>query len=210
MLGPPGAGKGTQAKMLAEQLNIPHISTGYIFRTAIKNQTEMGKKAQEFIDDGNLVPDEITDAIVKERLLQPDCSKGFILDGFPRTLPQAEILEEMLIENNMPLDAVVDIQVSAGEIIKRLENRRSCPKCGKAYHLIYRKPENENMCDKCNTELIHRHDDKKHVIEHRIEVYHEKTDPLVNYYRKNGLLKVFNGEQPAKDILQAILKELKK
>ncbi|MCD4782386.1 MAG: adenylate kinase [Candidatus Eremiobacteraeota bacterium] len=208
MLGPPGAGKGTQVEILCEKLSVPRISTGAIFRDAVRKQTELGKKAMLYIDKGNLVPDDITDLIVKEHLLDTDCKKGFILDGFPRTVPQAEILDEIMDEMNMSLDAVVEIDVHSEEIIKRLEKRRSCPKCGRIYHLIFNPPENDNLCDDCNVELIHRKDDKREVILNRIEVYHEKTEPLRGYYRKASILKEVDGEQPIEDVLNSIMKML--
>ena len=209
MLGPPGAGKGTQAQVLAHELSIIHISTGDIFRSAIKNKTDMGLKAQAYIDEGNLVPDKVTNAIVRERLEQEDCKIGFILDGFPRTLPQARNLDRMLAEMKMPLELVIEIQISDEEIIRRLENRRSCPKCGHVYHLIFNPPGEENLCDECHVELYQRHDDTRKVIKHRIEVYHNKTDKLEDYYRSNGILKEFNGEQKIEKVLEDILKMVK-
>lgn len=209
MLGPPGAGKGTQAIMLAGKLSVPHISTGDIFRDAIKNGTELGKKAKSYMEAGDLVPDDITVLIVRERLSNPDCKKGFILDGFPRTVPQAESLEEILGEMEMPLDAVVEIRVDSEELIKRLENRRSCPECGKIYHLIFKPPNNDNICDDCNVELVHRKDDTREVILNRIKVYHEKTDPLTGYYRKSSILKEVDGKQAINKVLESIIDTLK-
>lgn len=209
MMGPPGAGKGTQAIMLAGKLSVPHISTGDIFRDAIKNGTELGKKAKSYMEAGDLVPDDITVLIVRERLSNPDCKKGFILDGFPRTVPQAESLEEILGEMEMPLDAVVEIRVDSEELIKRLENRRSCPECGKIYHLIFKPPNNDNICDDCNVELVHRKDDTREVILNRIKVYHEKTDPLTGYYRKSSILKEVDGKQAINKVLESIIDTLK-
>lgn len=210
MLGPPGAGKGTQAVMLAKKMEIPHISTGDIFRAAIKKGTPLGKKAREYMDAGNLVPDEITVGIVRERLARPDCQKGFVLDGFPRTLPQAESLDEILDDLDMPLNYVIDLEVSAEEVILRLENRRSCPQCGKVYHLIFNPPAQDTLCDDCKVKLIHRDDDTREVIENRIRVYHEKTDPLVNYYSRVGILEKFNGEKPIEKIIEEIVEFLKR
>jgi len=208
MLGPPGAGKGTQAKMLAEKLSVPHISTGDIFRDAIKKGTEMGKKAKVYLDSGDLVPDEIVVLIVRERLAKPDCEKGFILDGFPRTVPQAESLDKILDEMKTPLDAVIEIKVDSEELIKRLENRRMCPECGKIYHLIFSPPKNDELCDQCNVKLIHRKDDTREVILNRIDVYHKKTDPLTGYYKKASILKEIDGKQPIEKVLDSIIESL--
>ncbi|MGI6778477.1 MAG: adenylate kinase [Acetivibrionales bacterium] len=195
LLGPPGAGKGTQACILAEKLDIPHISTGDIFRSNIKKGTELGKKAKEFIDKGLLVPDEITINIIKDRLLQDDCKKGFILDGFPRTIAQAEYLEEALKNLGMPLDYAVSIEVPDERIIKRLSGRRVCPKCGATYHIIYCAPKKDGICDKCNEGIIQRDDDKEETIIIRLKTYHRQTEPLLDFYKKAGkLIKVESTE----------------
>jgi len=189
-LGAPGAGKGTQADIVSEKLGIPTISTGNIIRAALKDGTEMGKKAKEYIDAGSLVPDDVVIGIIKERLAESDCKNGFILDGFPRTIPQAEALDEMGIE----IDKIVDINVSDERIIKRMGGRRSCS-CGATYHTIYNPPINENICDKCDSELTIRADDKPTVVKERLDTYHEQTEPLKDYYEKKGKLISIEGQE---------------
>jgi adenylate kinase len=188
LLGPPGAGKGTQACILAEKLNVPHISTGDIFRSNIKKGTELGKKAKEFIDKGLLVPDEITINIIKDRLLQDDCKKGFILDGFPRTIAQAEYLEETLKSLDMPLDYAVSIEVPDENIIERLSGRRVCPKCGATYHIMHCPTGRDGVCDKCEECIIQRDDDKEETVINRLNTYHRQTEPLIDFYTKAGKL----------------------
>ena len=179
LLGGPGAGKGTQAKLIVEEYKIPQISTGDMLREAVKQGTELGKKAKEYMDKGELVPDEIVIGIVRDRLKQPDCEKGFILDGFPRTIAQAEALDKMLDEIGKKIDAVINIYVPEEEIVKRIVNRRTCKKCGAIYHLIYSPPKESNKCDKCGGELYQRDDDKEETVRERLRVYKQQTEPLI-------------------------------
>jgi adenylate kinase len=188
LLGLPGVGKGTQAKKLEESLEIPHIATGDIFRKAIKNETPLGKKAKSFIDAGELVPDEVTIGIVKERLTKPDCENGFILDGFPRTIAQAEALDEILTEQNRELDLVIYLQAEIDILVKRLAGRRVCVDCGAVYHVENDPPEVEGVCDKCGGKLIQRSDDQEETVKKRIEVNKEKTAKLADYYQNKGIL----------------------
>lgn len=211
-LGPPGAGKGTQAKRVAEKYGIPQISTGDMLREAVAKGTELGKKAKEYMDKGELVPDEVVIGIVKERLQQPDCEKGFILDGFPRTLAQAEALDEMLKELNKKIDAVINIVVPEEEVVKRITNRRTCRNCGAVYHLIYAPPKEDNKCDKCGGELYQRDDDKEETVRERYRVYRENTEPLIDYYRKKGILYDVDGTKDIEGVwkeIEAILEKIK-
>jgi len=208
LLGPPGAGKGTQAVILAERLGVPHISTGDMFRSNIKNGTELGKKAKEYMDKGLLVPDEVTIGIVKDRLMQDDCKKGFILDGFPRTIPQAEYLEEALSSMGMPLDYVIDIEAPDEGIIKRLSGRRVCPKCGSTYHVENNPPKVEGICDNCGEKITQRDDDKEETIAKRLVTYHEQTEPLIEFYQKRGKVIKVDGMGTIEDTLNSILKTL--
>jgi len=210
MLGPPGAGKGTQAKMLAERLNVPHISTGDIFREAIRRKTDLGLLAKSVIDRGELVPDNVTVGIVKERILEPDCQKGFIFDGFPRTTAQAESLDGILVEAGKPLDLIVDIQVSGEQIVKRLANRRSCPTCGAVYHLINKPPLENGLCDSCGELLVGRADDTEQVILNRLKVYEEKTEPLKAYYTGKVEIAQFDGAQEIGIVLEQIMEYLRR
>jgi len=205
LLGAPGAGKGTQAVILAERLNVPHISTGDIFRSNIKNGTELGKKAKEYIDKGALVPDEVTIGIVKDRLQQPDCSKGFILDGFPRTIPQAEYLDEALSEMGVSIDRVIDIHVSDSDIIRRLSGRRVCIACGATYHLHNHPTRTEGVCDGCGAAVVQREDDKEETIVKRLKTYHDQTEPLIEYYRGKGKLLVVDGTKAIHDTTEELL-----
>lgn len=209
LLGPPGAGKGTQAIMLADHFQIPHISTGDMFREAISQKTTLGLKAKVFIDGGNLVPDQVTVNIVRERLARQDCEKGFILDGFPRTLHQAHELAGILETMKIQLDWVIDIQLPPEEILRRLENRRSCPNCNAVYHLIFNPPLQENRCDRCSSRLVQRRDDMREVIENRIVVYKKLTEPLEEYYESLGILKRFDGGKPIKELLADIISDIK-
>lgn len=204
MLGPPGAGKGTQAQMLAEKYGIPQISTGDILRAAVAEGTELGKKAKEYMDKGQLVPDEVVIGIVKERLSKPDCEKGFILDGFPRTVAQAEALDGILKEMGKKIDYVINIVVPDEEILKRLTGRRTCKVCGAMYHIIYNPPKVEGKCDKCGGDLYQRDDDKEETIKNRLSVYHSQTAPLIDYYRKKGVLIDIDGTKDIKTIFQDI------
>lgn len=208
LMGPPGAGKGTQAERLVEKLAIPHISTGDMFRSAIKEGTPLGKKAKEFMDQGKLVPDEVTIGIVKERLQQPDCEQGFLLDGFPRTVGQAEALEQMLAELGMNLDKVIDIDVSRDKLVDRLTGRRICRGCGAAYHVIFNPPQAEGKCDKCAGELYQRSDDNVETAENRLDVYAAQTKPLQEFYQTKNLLESIDGAKPMEEVLVDIGKSL--
>jgi len=204
LMGPPGAGKGTQAEKLTEKLGIPHISTGDMFRKAIKEGTELGNKARSFMDQGKLVPDEVTVGIVKERLSEPDCQNGFLLDGFPRTVPQADALDEILAELNMVLDAVINIEVNRESLIERLTGRRVCKACGATYHVLFNPSNADSKCDKCGGELYQRNDDKLETVGNRLDVYEEQTAPLIKYYLEKGLLKEIDGAQTMEKVLTDI------
>jgi adenylate kinase len=208
LLGAPGAGKGTQATMLSEKFKIPHISTGDIFRSNIKSGTELGKKAKEYIDKGMLVPDEVTIGIIKDRLQKDDCNTGFILDGFPRTIPQAEYLESVLKDLNVELNAALNIVVRDEEIIKRMSGRRVCPTCGKSFHVLFNPPKSNDICDSCSSALIQREDDKEETVLSRLQTYHNQTEPLIDYYKKKGKLVTAVGEDSiegtAKEVLIAL------
>jgi len=208
LLGAPGAGKGTQAKVLAEKLSVPHISTGDIFRANIKGNTPLGIKAKEYIDKGQLVPDELTVEIVKDRLSNPDCANGFILDGFPRTIPQAEYLDKVLSDMKIELDATLLIDVKDDEIIKRMSGRRTCPNCGASYHIIYNPTKVEGICDVCNTAVIQRADDAPETVLNRLETYHKQTQPLISYYEKAGKLKVAEGADEVEETTARVFKVL--
>jgi len=204
MLGAPGAGKGTQAKMLADKYDIPHISTGDIFRANIKNGTELGTKAKEYMDKGLLVPDELTCDLVVDRIKQDDCAKGYILDGFPRTIPQAECLDNALNAMNDKIDYAVNVDVPDENIIKRMSGRRACVGCGATYHIVYNPTKEEGICDRCGKELILRDDDKPETVENRLNVYHEQTQPLIDFYEKKGILRTVDGTVDMKDVFAAI------
>lgn len=208
LLGAPGAGKGTQAKILSEKFNVPHISTGDIFRSNIKNGTELGVLAKQYIDKGGLVPDELTVKIVKSRLAEPDCSEGFVLDGFPRTIPQAEQLDAVLTEMGIALDKVVDIHVDDDKIIKRLADRRVCPGCGASYHLEYNPPSEGDICKVCGTKVIQRPDDSPETIKHRLQVYQSQTKPLIQYYNAQGKLVTAYGQEEIEDTTSEVMKAL--
>lgn len=203
-LGAPGAGKGTQAEQISKKFQIPTVSTGNIIRAALKNGTEMGKKAKEFVDAGKLVPDDVVIGIIRERLSEDDCKNGFILDGFPRTIPQAQALDEMGVK----IDRVVDLEVSDDTIVKRMSGRRVCPDCGMSYHIESLKPEKDGICDKCGAELVIRKDDAPEVVLDRLKVYHEQTEPLIDYYTKQGKLKVVEGQNTVEDTTALVLKVL--
>ena len=204
LLGAPGAGKGTQAEIISERLSVPTISTGNIIRAALKAQTEMGVKAKEFIDKGLLVPDDVVIGIVRDRLKEDDCKNGFILDGFPRTVPQAQALDDMGIE----IDKVIDIHVPDEKIVQRLSGRRVCGGCGASYHLLYKKPEKDGVCNLCGAQLVHRTDDREETVLERLKVYHEQTEPLVDYYRKKNKLVVVEGQEEVSDTTALTLKAL--
>ncbi len=208
LMGPPGSGKGTQAEFISGQLGIAHISTGNMFRKAISGRTELGSKAKEYLDSGRLVPDEITVGIVRERLQEPDCKKGFLLDGFPRTVAQAQALDEMVAKMGLALDAVINIQVPREEILKRLTGRRMCKECGGTYHVSFSPPLQADRCDKCGGDLYQRDDDTESTINKRLDVYKEQTEPLIAYYEKQRLLKDINGNQDIKEVLAEIGRSL--
>ena len=208
LFGAPGAGKGTQAVELVNKYKLTHISTGDMFRNAIKNQTEMGILANSYISKGELVPDEVTVGLVKERLAQEDCKNGFILDGFPRTLPQAECLDRICLELNIKLDYVIDIEVSTEDIIERLSGRRVCKSCGASYHISLNKPKVEGVCDTCGGELYTRKDDNKESVAVRIYTYQAQTTPLINYYKNKGILLEINGQQDINDVFKEIVNKL--
>ena len=189
LVGPPGAGKGTQAVQLAKHFKIPHISTGDIFRANLKNGTELGKQAQSFMDRGELVPDSVTNEMVRERLGNSDVGNGFLLDGFPRNTNQAEVLDGILKAKNMPLDAALELKIDHAEIIKRLSGRRTCRGCGASSHIEFEKPKVAGVCDKCQGELYQREDDKEEVVSRRLEIYSEQTEPIISFYKSAGLLK---------------------
>ena len=208
MLGAPGAGKGTQAKQIAGKYSIPHISTGDIFRANIKNGTELGKKAKEYMDQGLLVPDELTCDLVVDRIGQDDCKNGFVLDGFPRTIPQAEALTNALNELGQKMDFAIDVDVPDENIVKRMSGRRACLECGATYHIVSIPPKKEGICDACGSELVLRDDDKPETVQKRLDVYHEQTQPLIDYYKKAGILKSVDGTQPMEDVFADIVKIL--
>lgn len=208
LLGAPGAGKGTQAVNLSEKLKVPHVSTGDIFRYNIKNGTPLGKMTKEHMDKGELVPDEVTIEIVKDRLSQADCSGGFILDGFPRTIPQAESLDVVLSDMGVSIDNAVDIFVPDSEIIKRLSGRRVCPGCSKSYHVLYGPPKEKGICDGCGTSLMQREDDREVTVLKRLETYHKQTEPLIEYYKGKGKLLVVEGQEKISDTTDEMLKVL--
>ncbi|TDA27581.1 MAG: adenylate kinase [Archaeoglobi archaeon] len=210
LLGAPGAGKGTQAKFIVEKYGIPQISTGDMLREAVANGTELGKKAKEFMSQGKLVPDEIVIGIVKERLRQKDCEGGFILDGFPRTIAQAEALDRIMAEMGRKIDAVINISVPEEEIVRRIVNRRICRKCGAIYHLIYDPPKRPGICDKCGGELYQRDDDREEVVRQRFAVYRKSTQPLIDYYRKRGVLYEVDGTKDIVSVKSEILSILEK
>ena len=207
MLGPPGAGKGTQAVRLVEKYGVPQISTGDIFRKNIKEGTELGKKAQEYMNAGGLVPDELVVDLVKDRLMQDDCANGYLLDGFPRTIAQAEQLDEFLKEQGTKLDAVINFEVGYDTLMERLTGRRLCKACGASYHIKNFPPKTDGVCDKCGGELIQRDDDTEETARKRIEVYEESTAPLIEYYTKSGDLKNFNAEKDASEVFEDIVRE---
>lgn len=204
LLGPPGTGKGTQAVKIADYFNIPHISTGDMFRRAVAQKTELGEKAKSYMEKGQLVPDEIVIGIVKQRLDEADCQSGFLLDGFPRTVAQAEALDKALMAQKRQLDFVLNIKTSAEEIIKRLTGRRVCPTCSSVYHLSFKPPQSNLVCDNCKAKLVQREDDKEEIVKKRLQVYEEQTSPLLAYYSKTGKLKQINGEKAVDEVFAEI------
>lgn len=208
LLGAPGAGKGTQAVVIAKKYNVPHVSTGDIFRYNIKNNTDLGKKAKEYIDKGLLVPDEVTINIVKDRLENEDCKNGFILDGFPRTILQAEKLDEILASMGAELDCVLNIDVPDTEIINRMSGRRVCSKCSMSYHIKSNPPKEKDICDECGAPVIQRDDDKEETVLKRLETYHKQTEPLIEYYSRKGLLITVAGKDKVEQTTEEVLKAL--
>ncbi|QUH28927.1 adenylate kinase [Vallitalea guaymasensis] len=208
MLGAPGAGKGTQAKRVAAKYNIPHISTGDIFRDNIKNKTDLGIKAKEYMDKGLLVPDELVVDIVADRLLQEDCKEGFILDGFPRTIPQAESLDKALMSMETKINYAINIHVPDENIVRRMSGRRACLNCGATYHIKYNPPKKEDICDNCTRELILRDDDKEETVLKRLEIYHKQTSPLIEYYGEKDILITVDGTVDIDDVTKSIVEIL--
>lgn len=204
MLGAPGAGKGTQAKMIAEKYGIPHVSTGDIFRANIKNGTALGMEAKKYMDQGRLVPDELTVKILLDRVAQPDCANGYVLDGFPRTIPQAEVLDEALQGQGEKLDWAVNVDVPDGNIVRRMSGRRACLKCGATYHIEHIPPKKEGACDACGSELVLRDDDRPETVQNRLKVYHEQTQPLIDFYTGKGILRSVDGTRDMRDVFAAI------
>lgn len=208
MLGAPGAGKGTQAHMIAEKYHLPHVSTGDIFRANIKNGTELGREAKGYMDRGELVPDELTVRILLDRVAQDDCKDGYILDGFPRNIPQAEVLEKELEKLGDKIDVAIDVEVPDEDIISRMSGRRACVSCGATYHIVNVPPKKEGVCDACGEALVLRDDDKEETVQKRLDVYHAQTQPLIEFYTKKGVLKTVDGTQDMMDVFQAITKIL--
>lgn len=208
MLGAPGAGKGTQAKKIAAKFSIPHISTGDIFRANIKNGTELGKKAKTYMDQGLLVPDELVVDLVVDRVNQDDCRDGYVLDGFPRTIPQAEALDKALAKLGQKVDFAIDVDVPDENIVRRMGGRRACVTCGATYHLEYAPTKKDGVCDTCGGELILRDDDKPETVERRLGVYHEQTQPLIDYYTNAGILMTVDGTVDIEDVFRAIVEIL--
>ncbi|MCR5635509.1 MAG: adenylate kinase [Lachnospiraceae bacterium] len=204
MLGAPGAGKGTQAKMIAEKYSLPHISTGDIFRANIKNGTELGMEAKSYMDKGQLVPDELTVKILLDRVAKDDCKNGYVLDGFPRTIPQAKVLEDALNKTGEKIDFAINVDVPDENIIKRMSGRRACVNCGATYHIVNVPPKKEGICDKCGSELILRDDDKEETVKNRLTVYHDQTQPLIDFYSERNVLKNVDGTLDMMDVFKAI------
>ncbi|MDY0394901.1 adenylate kinase [Virgibacillus halophilus] len=210
LMGLPGAGKGTQAEKIKEAYHIPHISTGDMFRSAIKEGTELGKKAKSFMDQGELVPDEVTIGIVKERLAKDDCKKGFMLDGFPRTIPQAQSLQDLLAELDTSIDYVVHVDVPSENLVERLTGRRICPACGTTYHVLYNPPKQEGICDRDGSKLIQRDDDKAETVKNRLKVNMEQMKPLLDFYQAKGYLVTVDGDQAIDAVFQEIRSQIEK
>ena len=204
MLGAPGAGKGTQAKMIADKYGVPHISTGDIFRANIKNGTELGMEAKKYKDQGLLVPDELTVRILLNRVAQDDCKNGYVLDGFPRTIPQAEVLDSELTKLGDHIDYAINVDVPDENIVKRMSGRRACLTCGATYHIEHVPPKKEGICDVCGSELVLRDDDKPETVKNRLNVYHEQTQPLIDFYTEKGVLKTVDGTVPMEEVFAAI------
>ena len=205
MLGAPGAGKGTQAKKISAKYSIPHISTGDIFRANIAGGTELGRKAKEYMDQGLLVPDEVTIGMLLDRIHEADCANGYVLDGFPRTIPQAESLTKALEAENTSIDYAIDVDVPDEAIISRMSGRRACLKCGATYHVVFAAPKQEGICDSCGSALVLRDDDKPETVKKRLTVYHDQTQPLIDYYKGRGVLRTVDGTQPLDDVFSGIV-----
>ena len=208
MLGAPGAGKGTQAKMIAEKYTIPHISTGDIFRANIKEGTPLGLEAKSYMDQGKLVPDELTVKILLDRVAKDDCKNGYVLDGFPRTIPQANVLKEALAKQNDKIDFAINVDVPDENIVRRMSGRRACVTCGATYHIEHVPPKTDGVCDKCGSALILRDDDKPDTVLNRLKVYHDQTQPLIDFYNNEGILKEVDGTIDVKDVFESIVKIL--
>ena len=208
MLGAPGAGKGTQAKLIAEKYGIRHISTGDIFRANIKEGTELGKEAKQYMDKGELVPDELTVRILLDRVGRDDCKNGYVLDGFPRTIPQATVLDNEVAKLGETIDYAIDVEVPDENIIRRMGGRRACPKCGATYHVEHIPPKKEGICDTCGSELVLRDDDKPETVKSRLEVYHKQTQPLIDHYSKQNILRTVDGTKDMKEVFANIEKLL--
>lgn len=204
MLGAPGAGKGTQAKMIAERYGVPHVSTGDMFRANIKNGTALGTEAKKYMDAGELVPDELTVRILLDRVAKDDCKNGYVLDGFPRTIPQAEVLDEALNKIGEQVDYAIDVDVPDENIIKRMSGRRACLSCGATYHIEHVPPKTADVCDQCGSALVLRDDDKPETVKNRLNVYHEQTQPLIAYYTKKGILRTVDGTLPMEEVFDAV------
>ena len=209
MLGAPGAGKGTQAARIAKEFGIPHVSTGDIFRANIKNGTELGVKAKSYMDKGQLVPDEVTIEMLLSRIAEEDCREGYVLDGFPRTIAQAESLKKSLEEKGQKIDCAINIDVPDSAIVERMSGRRSCPACGASFHVKFNPPKAEGVCDLCGAALVQRDDDRPETVAKRLEVYHEQTKPLVEYYGNDGILKTVDGTKTADEVFCAISEVLR-
>ena len=204
MLGAPGAGKGSQASRIAKEYQLPHISTGDIFRANLKEETELGKRAKSFMDKGELVPDDITIAMLLDRIHKEDCKNGYILDGFPRTIPQAEALKEALAKKDEKIALALDVEASDELIIKRMAGRRTCPACGAIYHIVTLPPKTEGICDRCGADLIQRKDDNEETVKNRLKIYHEVTEPLISYYKKEGILEEIDGAEELDKVFEKV------
>lgn len=204
MLGAPGAGKGSQASRIAKEYQLPHISTGDIFRANLKEETELGKRAKSFMDKGELVPDDITIAMLLDRIHKEDCKNGYILDGFPRTIPQAEALKEALAKKDEKIDLALDVEASDELIIKRMAGRRTCPACGAIYHIVTLPPKTDGICDRCGADLIQRKDDNEETVKNRLKIYHEVTEPLISYYKKEGILEEIDGAEELDKVFEKV------
>lgn len=210
MLGAPGAGKGTQAQMIADKYKVPHISTGDIFRANIKNGTELGMEAKKYMDQGLLVPDELTVKILLDRVAKEDCQDGYVLDGFPRTIPQAEVLDKAQNERGDAIDYAIDVDVPDENIVKRMSGRRACLSCGATYHMEHVPPQKEGVCDRCGKELVLRDDDREETVLNRLNVYHDQTQPLIQFYKEKGVLQTVDGTKPMQEVFDSITAILEK